>query len=238
MKALIVIMHIIVAHGSLQVGASGEALPVPIETVPAPDLDFGSIEELEAGLSQGFVAADVSGWVKEFDHVDVVVYDGDPDVPLIVAGRFNRKYASRLTKRLDGKETELLTKCVSGKHKPMWKFMCFDPHHAFVFYDKGSKALAQIEICFDCNTFRSSPESGLSEYWDLESIKKLILGKGLPVFETSKEWEEYFSKLSGSAPPLQSEEAEQAGAGQPATRSQSKSEGGDKPQPEAEGRSR
>jgi hypothetical protein len=32
--------------------------------------------------------------------------------------------------------------------------------------------------------------------------------------------------------------AEQAGTGQPATRSQSKSEGGDKPQPEAEGRSR
>ena len=33
-------------------------------------------------------------------------------------------------------------------------------------------------------------------------------------------------------------ETEQAGARQPATRSQSKSEGGDKPQPEAEGRSR
>lgn len=34
------------------------------------------------------------------------------------------------------------------------------------------------------------------------------------------------------------QKAEQAGAGQPATRSQSKSEGGDKPQPDAEGRSR
>jgi hypothetical protein len=34
------------------------------------------------------------------------------------------------------------------------------------------------------------------------------------------------------------ESAEQAGSGQPATRSQSKSEGNDKPQPEAEGRSR
>ncbi len=33
-------------------------------------------------------------------------------------------------------------------------------------------------------------------------------------------------------------DGEQAGTGQPATRSQSKSEGGDKPQPEAEGRSR
>ena len=34
------------------------------------------------------------------------------------------------------------------------------------------------------------------------------------------------------------EEAEQAGTGQPATRPESKSEGSDKPQPEAEGRSR
>ena len=33
-------------------------------------------------------------------------------------------------------------------------------------------------------------------------------------------------------------QAEQAGSGQPATRPESKSEGGDKPQPEAEGRSR
>ncbi len=36
----------------------------------------------------------------------------------------------------------------------------------------------------------------------------------------------------------QTQEAQQAGTGQPATRSQSKSEGGDKPQLEAEGRSR
>ncbi len=36
----------------------------------------------------------------------------------------------------------------------------------------------------------------------------------------------------------QNKKSEQGGTGQPATRSQSKSEGGDKPQPEAEGRSR
>ena len=39
-------------------------------------------------------------------------------------------------------------------------------------------------------------------------------------------------------PWLKSKEAEQAGTGQPATRPESKSEGGDKSQPEAEGRSR
>jgi hypothetical protein len=37
---------------------------------------------------------------------------------------------------------------------------------------------------------------------------------------------------------LKKQKAEQAGTGQPATRSQSRSEGSDKPQPEAEGRSR
>ena len=37
---------------------------------------------------------------------------------------------------------------------------------------------------------------------------------------------------------IQKQQSEQAGAGQPATRPESKSEGGDKPQPEAEERSR
>ena len=41
-----------------------------------------------------------------------------------------------------------------------------------------------------------------------------------------------------SAPTEMDQEAQQAGAGQPATRPESKSEGGDKPQPESEGRSR
>jgi hypothetical protein len=44
------------------------------------------------------------------------------------------------------------------------------------------------------------------------------------------------AKASAFAKEIQ--EAEQGGTGQPATRSQSKSEGSDKPQPEAEGRSR
>ena len=40
------------------------------------------------------------------------------------------------------------------------------------------------------------------------------------------------------APPKNQTDAEQTGAGQPATRSESNSDGGDKPQPESEGRSR
>jgi hypothetical protein len=44
--------------------------------------------------------------------------------------------------------------------------------------------------------------------------------------------------VAGVVAAIQKQQSEQAGTGQPATRSQSKSEGSDKPQPEAEGRSR
>jgi hypothetical protein len=50
--------------------------------------------------------------------------------------------------------------------------------------------------------------------------------------------EELRSHMKALTIRLKNEEAEQAGTGQPATRPESKSEGGDKPQPEAEGRSR
>jgi hypothetical protein len=54
---------------------------------------------------------------------------------------------------------------------------------------------------------------------------------GLSPFEAMKVEVVGISKGSDS-------KSEQAGTGQPATRPESKSEGGDKPQPEAEGRSR
>jgi hypothetical protein len=60
-------------------------------------------------------------------------------------------------------------------------------------------------------------------------------------------WTSYFvvgsskgdvASLAGTIVVQENKEAEQAGTGQPATRPESKSEGGDKPEPEAEGRSR
>jgi hypothetical protein len=203
MKSITAIIYVISAFGSLLQGTADESIPLPDVDIVVPDLNFGSIEELEAGLSQGFIAPNFEGWIKECDHVDVVVYDGsdDPDQPLIKNEKFNQKYSNRMIKRLDTKEVELLKRCLIGKHKPTWQFMCFDPHHAFVFYDKNSKIIGHIEICFDCRTFRSYPKSGLSEYWDLTAIKKLVVAKGLPDFDSSEEWKKYFIELHASSIP-------------------------------------
>ena len=210
MKPATVILQIIATISLSQLGFAEGKLPEPDVKPIDWSTAYGTIEELEAELDQGFVAPDIKQWVKEFDHVDIIIYDRrkDLDKPLILAGKFNEKFGKLLAKRLDSKEVQLLTQSISGKHKPMWQFMCFDPYHAFVFYDMDSKILGHIEICFGCRTFRSYPKNGLSEYWDLNSIKKLILLKDLPVFDASEEWNKYFSKLTDLPILQESREAE------------------------------
>jgi hypothetical protein len=83
-------------------------------------------------------------------------------------------------------------------------------------------------------------KSASSEFMNVRSLSFTALRRGdsWPCFLTDKvirldERGEVTVVLTS-----EQKQAEQAGTGQPATRSQSKSEGDDKPQPEAEGRSR
>ena len=103
---------------------------------------------------------------------------------------------------------------------------CWIPHHRIKFDTSTER---QVEICFTCNEIwtEATGRRNIPKDWR-QPLRELFLA----------------SDISDAAPYSKEdvdamiEEAEQAGTGQPATRSQSKSEGGDKPQPEAEGRSR
>jgi hypothetical protein len=60
---------------------------------------------------------------------------------------------------------------------------CWSPHHGFVFYDAGGKAVAWIEVCFRCHTTKESPP-----YWpgfDLKVLRRLC--QELKLAELSKE---------------------------------------------------
>jgi len=70
------------------------------------------------------------------------------------------------------------------------------------------------------------------------AIRDLVVGN-IDYAWADPEWDVYPKTLATSPTIItKRKEAEQGGTGQPATRTQSKSEGSDKPQPEAEGRSR
>lgn len=67
--------------------------------------------------------------------------------------------------RMTPKETAELLGMLNNKKTYGGPVMaCFDPKHAFIFYRK-KKIVALIEICFDCNYPRSTPELPAMKAW-------------------------------------------------------------------------
>jgi hypothetical protein len=143
----------------------------------------------------------------------------------------------------------------NGSNHFGFKYWCFEPRDALVFYDKDQKVLLAVSICFTCLDWRSqSGDYGLRP--DFPAMADLFAELGLEggydfsgdkadkfkAFYRRKveDWERRAEARSAKSAKVAEEEglAEQAGTEQPATRAESDSEGGDKPQPEAEGRSR
>lgn len=157
-------------------------------------------------------------------------YKQDPRGQSIIFkdGSLNKGVIRSSTLRLRESQVISLLESVNTTKKGQGESDCHDPHHAFVFYDIGWKPIAWIEACFLCGTIDSKPD-GLPDEVDMERLKRFCHRIGMPVFPD----DEGYTRLY-----LQEQQAEQAGAGQAATSSDSKSEGSEKPQLEPEQRSR
>ena len=101
-------------------------------------------------------------------------------------------------------------------------------HWFLAFHRMGSHLIINLEC-----KHRFHRENGIYAF-RIDLADKLVLG-GPAVAERILA---DAGELQADMIATEAKNAEQAGAGQPATRPQSKAEGGDKPQPESEGRSR
>jgi hypothetical protein len=72
-----------------------------------------------------------------------------------------------------------LLAAVTGDHPGHAAAGCFKPRHAFVFYDSDKKAIAQLEICFECLHYRARPE-GTAMFFDLAALADLCRELKLP----------------------------------------------------------
>jgi len=111
--------------------------------------------------------------------------------------------------------------------------MCHFPIHGLRLF-RGGELIFETSLCWHCsNYYLEYPDDYDEASWvgfgtnGIEAFLKKELP--IPQSEIDRFNAEYGSKIKP---------AQQDGAGQPATRPESKSEGGDKPQPESEGRSR
>jgi hypothetical protein len=112
----------------------------------------------------------------------------------------------------------------STRIEPQWEsvntFGPYTRHSPHYIYHAAFSQIRQLEL--------------LWTEFEFDVVKRRDSARGL-----RREWQTTHSDSSADAYiQQQMKTAEQAGTGQPATRPESKSEGGDKPQPEAEGRSR
>ena len=73
-----------------------------------------------------------------------------------------------------------LESAVTGTHPAHPIALCFNPHHAFLFYDKHGQVVGNIDLCFLCSNYEGSP-SGYADYWDLEALRRLLLDLDIPI---------------------------------------------------------
>jgi hypothetical protein len=83
---------------------------------------------------------------------------------------------------------------------------CYDPHHAFVFYDADWKVVASIDLCFLCEDHASRPVP-VSAQIDLTELEKFCGVIGLPLFDDSAEYTRLFEQEQGKTPAVDPEKA-------------------------------
>ena len=96
------------------------------------------------------------------------------------------------TVRLDATQIIELRKILStDTNSACGGALCYDPHHAFVFYDGDWKVTASVDVCFLCSDYKSRPQR-ISGAIDLTALKKFCSQLGLPILKNSPEYTKLF----------------------------------------------
>jgi hypothetical protein len=64
---------------------------------------------------------------------------------------------------------------------------CYQPRHAFVYYNSAQEVVAFIEICFSCDNYRTSTDR-LGPI-DFDALRKVFVELEIPVFEEDDAYE-------------------------------------------------
>jgi hypothetical protein len=167
--------------------------------------------------------------LPECDRIEVFLLDGgvqneggDGTFPIRPYKQFSN---IEKKKEIKGEEAKKLCNTWRSLTFDMWsQAMCHFPIYGLRFY-QGDKLQFETSVCFGCSNFYFSRDGGGTSWHGFR--KNDDAGKTL------------IASLNEIIPrPEKPKEREQGGTGLPSTRSQSTSESSDKPQPEAEGRSR
>ncbi|MFC7339073.1 hypothetical protein ACFQY0_17905 [Haloferula chungangensis] len=152
---------------------------------------------------------------KPYAHVVAYCYDftKDPRGTSIIFkdGTHHAGIIAPFTLLLDAKQRSKLDTLLNTPFKGVpGDVDCYDPHHAFVFYDAKWKPIAWIDICFLCDNFSAVPNLPNAPI-DLPRLERFVRELSLPFFESEAAYQELFSQhhtLTPKAPRPASDEVD------------------------------
>jgi hypothetical protein len=120
---------------------------------------------------------------KPYAEVRAYAYNrhGDMDRPILKNGRLDRSVINKRGVLLAADQTRRLVKAVTGERPaPHFTTACFNPRHAFVFYDAAKKPVAWIELCFECGNAEGEPRPA-DQVYDVAALESLAKELKLPL---------------------------------------------------------
>jgi len=129
-----------------------------------------------------FCAPAAPSWPRvSFSQVRAYSYNakGAGSLPIIKDGRLNATVINTNGAPLATNQVRQLLAAITGEHSSHLIAYCFYPRHAFVFYDSDKRAVAQVEVCFECLEKKARPE-GTASYFDWCALADLCRELKLP----------------------------------------------------------
>ena len=112
--------------------------------------------------------------------------EGEGAAPILKQGKLNATVWNPEGVALSNAQIATVQRSVADNHPgiPRIPASCYQPRHAFIYYDTEHKPVGFLEICFSCWRYRASPE--LPRGMDFETLEKVFLELKIPVLDTDK----------------------------------------------------
>lgn len=139
-----------------------------------------------------------AGWLPGPIHeVRAYIYDCARDrtnLALLKDGKLHPGVINPPGAKLTDEQVERLKNALRSSKERIPGAFCYVPHHGFVFYDKDSKAMGHIELCFQCANVSSSPTGLPEKEWDWKAIRTLLEELNIPILEKDEDYAKLYEE--------------------------------------------
>lgn len=144
--------------------------------------DSSELPKSKAGGDWGFIKfSEVRAYRTNWEEQSAIEFIVTED------GQLNRTRIPHDGIPLDASQVARLHSAIATAHpEPDVIAACFNPHHAFVFYDESGKIIAYVDLCFQCGNYRYHPD-GFSRSIDWGALESLVKELGMPI--ANSKWE-------------------------------------------------